>query len=157
MAIRSTWMQYPLIRNGTIVVRFFIGMHHNKHANKELWNEAVTYGDIQILPFIDNYDLIVFKTVAVCMYAAAYRKRNMNHSLWLGLMEFSSVPHRDPSSKWYVRIEEWPEPQYPTWAHGPGYIISEDIAQFVVKGHQEKNLKKRLKYFKLEDVAMGCG
>jgi hypothetical protein len=111
----------------------------------------------------------VFKTVAVCMYAtkvmktkyvmktdddtfvridgvqAAYQKRNMNHSLWLGLMEFSSVPHRDPTSKWHVRIEEWPEPQYPTWAHGPGYIISEDIAQFVVKGHQEKNLKKRLK------------
>ncbi len=26
MAIRTTWMQYPLIRNGTIVVRFFIGM-----------------------------------------------------------------------------------------------------------------------------------
>ncbi|KAH8934904.1 hypothetical protein BDL97_17G004700 [Sphagnum fallax] len=179
MAIRTTWMQYPLIRNGTIVVRFFIGMHHNHHANKELWNEAVTYGDIQILPFVDNYDLIVFKTVAVCMYAtkvmktkyvmktdddtfvridgvqAAYRKRNTKHSLWLGLMEFSSVPHRDPSSKWYVRIEEWPEPQYPTWAHGPGYIISEDIAQFVVKGHEEKNLKKRLKYFKLEDVALG--
>jgi len=46
--------------------------HHNHHANKELWNEAVTYGDIQILPFVDNYDLIVFKTVAVCMYAVSH-------------------------------------------------------------------------------------
>jgi hypothetical protein len=46
--------------------------HHNKHANKELWNEAVTYGDIQILPFVDDYDLIVFKTVAVCMYAVSH-------------------------------------------------------------------------------------
>jgi len=26
MVIHITWMQYPLIRNGTIVVRFFIGM-----------------------------------------------------------------------------------------------------------------------------------
>ncbi|KAH8934907.1 hypothetical protein BDL97_17G004700 [Sphagnum fallax] len=78
MAIRTTWMQYPLIRNGTIVVRFFIGMHHNHHANKELWNEAVTYGDIQILPFVDNYDLIVFKTVAVCMYATAFRQLTEN-------------------------------------------------------------------------------
>ncbi len=26
MAIHTTWMQYPLIRNGTIVIRFFIGM-----------------------------------------------------------------------------------------------------------------------------------
>jgi hypothetical protein len=45
---------------------------------------------------------------------AAYQKRNMNHNLWLGLMEFSSVPHRDPSSKWYVRIEVcWPKPTHP--------------------------------------------
>jgi hypothetical protein len=29
---------------------------------------------------------------------AAYQKHNMNQSLWLGLMEFSSVPHHDPST-----------------------------------------------------------
>lgn len=40
---------------------------------------------------------------------------------------------------------------YPPWAHGPGYIISRDIAKFVVNGHQRRNLR----LFKLEDVAMG--
>ena len=30
---------------------------------------------------------------------------------------------------------------YPPWAHGPGYIISRDIAKFVVRGHQELTLQ----------------
>jgi hypothetical protein len=32
---------------------------------------------------------------------------------------------------------------YPPWAHGPGYIISRDIAKFVVRGHQELTLQVR--------------
>jgi hypothetical protein len=30
---------------------------------------------------------------------------------------------------------------YPPWAHGPGYIMSQDIAHFVVEGHQKNLLK----------------
>lgn len=26
MAVRRTWMQYPEVRNGTVVVRFFVGL-----------------------------------------------------------------------------------------------------------------------------------
>jgi hypothetical protein len=48
-------------------------------------------------------------------------------------------------------VKEWPLDSYPPWAHGPGYIISHDIAKFVVKGHRQRDLG----LFKLEDVAMG--
>lgn len=41
----------------------------NKQVNKELWKEALTYGDMQLLPFVDYYELIVFKTLAICMFA----------------------------------------------------------------------------------------
>lgn len=34
-------------------------------------------------------------------------------------------PHRDPSSQWYVTLEEWPSEKYPPWAHGAGYVISQ--------------------------------
>jgi len=37
-------------------------------VNEELWNEARTYGDIQVLPFVDYYSLITWKTLAICIY-----------------------------------------------------------------------------------------
>ncbi|XP_040967745.1 beta-1,3-galactosyltransferase GALT1-like [Gossypium hirsutum] len=47
-------------------------------------------------------------------------------------------------------IKEWSEEKYPPWAHGPGYVVSYDIAKAVYNRFNEG----RLKMFKLEDVAM---
>lgn len=38
-------------------------------------------------------------------------------------------------------LQEWGSDIYPPWAHGPGYILSQDIAHFVVEGHQKNLLK----------------
>lgn len=38
-------------------------------------------------------------------------------------------------------MQEWSNEMYPPWAHGPGYIISRDIAEFVVQGHEERYLQ----------------
>lgn len=38
-------------------------------------------------------------------------------------------------------VQEWSYASYPPWAHGPGYIISRDVAKFIVKGHHERMLK----------------
>jgi hypothetical protein len=38
-------------------------------------------------------------------------------------------------------LQEWPHASYPPWAHGPGYIISNDIASFVVRSHYNASLK----------------
>lgn len=48
--------------------------------------------------------------------------------------------------------QEWPHDSYPPWAHGPGYVISRDIAKFIVRGHQERNLKVRLFTFRTEHI-----
>ncbi|CAN6455236.1 unnamed protein product [Victoria cruziana] len=48
-------------------------------------------------------------------------------------------------------MQEWPEEVYPPYANGPGYIISEDIARFIVSRHTNRNLW----LFKMEDVSMG--
>lgn len=37
-------------------------------VNKELRNEARAHGDIQVLPFVDYYSLITWKTLAICIY-----------------------------------------------------------------------------------------
>ncbi|KAF8401247.1 hypothetical protein HHK36_012179 [Tetracentron sinense] len=174
MALRRSWMQYGAVRSGDVAVRFFIGLHKNAQVNFELWREAQTYGDIQLMPFVDYYSLITLKTIAICILGikilpAKYimktdddafvridevlssLKGKSSNGLLYGLISFESAPHRNKDSKWYISTEEWPHAAYPPWAHGPGYIISRDIAKFIVQGHQGRYLK----LFKLEDVAMG--
>ncbi|KAJ0980554.1 hypothetical protein J5N97_008809 [Dioscorea zingiberensis] len=174
MALRRSWMQYEAVRSGDVAVRFFTGLHKNKQVNLELWREARTYGDIQLMPFVDYYSLITLKTIAICIFGtkilpAKYimktdddafvridevlsnLKKHVPRGLLYGQIAFESSPHRDKDSKWYISPEEWPHDSYPPWAHGPGYIISRDIAKFIVQGHQERNLQ----LFKLEDVATG--
>lgn len=175
MAVRRTWMQYPAVKSGEVAVRFFVGLHKNRVVNEELWNEAKTYGDIQLMPFVDYYSLISWKTIAICIFgteviSAKYvmktdddafvrvdeilmsmKRVNVSHGLLYGLINSDSQPHRNPDSKWYISPEEWPEERYPPWAHGPGYVVSSDIAKAINNKHKEG----RLKMFKLEDVAMG--
>ncbi|XP_008223439.1 PREDICTED: hydroxyproline O-galactosyltransferase GALT3 [Prunus mume] len=174
MALRRAWMQYEAVRSGDVAVRFFIGLHKNSQVNIELWREAEAYGDIQLMPFVDYYSLISLKTIAICIFGtkilpAKYimktdddafvridevissLKGRATNGLLYGLIAFESAPDREKGSKWYIDNKEWPHALYPPWAHGPGYIISRDIAKFIVRGHQESNLK----LFKLEDVAMG--
>ncbi|KAF3320097.1 beta-1,3-galactosyltransferase 15 [Carex littledalei] len=175
MSIRRTWMQYDAVRSGSVVVRFFVGLHKNQIVNEELWNEARTYGDVQLMPFVDYYSLITWKTIAICIYgtnvvSAKYimktdddafvrvdeileslKQVNSTSGLLFGKINFDSEPHRDPDSKWHITAEEYPEEKYPPWAHGPGYIVSRNIAKTIFKQYK----KGHLKMFKLEDVAMG--
>ncbi|KAF8095735.1 hypothetical protein N665_0323s0003 [Sinapis alba] len=175
MAVRRTWMQYDDVRSGRVAVRFFVGLHKSPIVNLELWNEARTYGDVQLMPFVDYYSLISWKTLAICIFGTEVDSAkfimktdddafvrvdevllslsliNNTRGLIYGLINSDSQPIRNPDSKWYISYEEWPEEKYPPWAHGPGYIVSRDIAESVSKLFKEGNLKM----FKLEDVAMG--
>ncbi|KAF5207670.1 Beta-1,3-galactosyltransferase GALT1 [Thalictrum thalictroides] len=175
MAVRRTWMQYSSVRSGAVAVRFFVGLHKNQVVNEELWSEAQTYGDIQLMPFVDYYSLITWKTVAICIYGtkvvsakyimktdddafvrvddvlSSLNRINVTRGLLYGLINSDSRPHRNPDSKWYISNEEWPEETYPPWAHGPGYIVSRDIGKMVYSNYK----RGLLKMFKLEDVAMG--
>ncbi|KAJ4711351.1 Beta-1,3-galactosyltransferase [Melia azedarach] len=175
MAVRRTWMQYAAVRSGAAAVRFFVGLHKNQIVNGELWNEARTYGDIQLMPFVDYYSLITWKTLAICIFGTevvsakfvmktdddafvrvdevmtSLNRINVSSGLLYGLINSESRPHRNTDSKWFISPQEWPEETYPPWAHGPGYVVSHDIAKAVYKRYKEGQLKM----FKLEDVAMG--
>ncbi|KAL2349237.1 hypothetical protein Fmac_003237 [Flemingia macrophylla] len=174
MAVRRTWMQYNAVRSNITAVRFFVGLHKSPIVNEELWREAQTYGDVQLMPFVDYYSLITWKTLAICIFGTqvsakfvmktdddafvrvdevlhSLQKINVDHGLLFGLINSDSRPHRSTDSKWYISPEEWSEGTYPPWAHGPGYVVSQDIARTLSKKFREKHLKM----FKLEDVAMG--
>ncbi|KAI4314242.1 hypothetical protein L6164_027171 [Bauhinia variegata] len=173
MAVRKSWMQHKLIKSSHVVARFFVALHGRKDINVDIKKEADYFGDIIIVPFMDKYDLVVLKTIAICEYgvrtvAAKYimkcdddtfvrvdsiigeaRNVGLDKSFYIGNMNYHHRPLR--YGKWAVTYEEWLEEEYPTYANGPGYILSSDIAQFIVSEFE----KNRLKIFKMEDVSMG--
>ncbi|KAH7545190.1 hypothetical protein FEM48_Zijuj01G0067600 [Ziziphus jujuba var. spinosa] len=173
MAVRKTWMQSSAIKSSSVVVRFFVALNPRKEVNAVLKKEAAYFGDIVILPFMDRYELVVLKTIAICEFGiqnvtAAYIMKcdddtfvrvdtvlkeiegtSPKKSLYMGNLNLLHRPLR--SGKWAVTYEEWPEAVYPPYANGPGYIISSDIAKFIVSQHGNRSLR----LFKMEDVSMG--
>ncbi|KAI7738978.1 hypothetical protein M8C21_010445, partial [Ambrosia artemisiifolia] len=169
----KSWMQHNLIKSSHVVARFFVALHARKEVNIELKKEAEFFGDIVIVPYMDNYDLVVLKTVAICEYgvrtaSAKYimkcdddtfvrvdavlneaKKVGDGKSLYVGNINYYHKPLR--YGKWSVTYEEWPEEDYPPYANGPGYILSSDVADFIATEFE----KHRLKLFKMEDVSMG--
>ncbi|KAK2636309.1 hypothetical protein Ddye_031101 [Dipteronia dyeriana] len=173
MAVRKSWLQHKFITSSKVVARFFVALHGRKDINLDLKKEAEYFGDIVVVPYMDTYDLVVLKTVAICEYgvrtvAAKYimkcdddnfvrvdavikevKKVHKDRSLYVGNMNYYHRPLRH--GKWAVTYEEWPEEEYPPYANGPGYIVSSDIAQSVVAEFE----KHTLRLFKMEDVSMG--
>lgn len=173
MAVRKTWMQSPEIKSSNVAVRFFVALNQRKEVNAVLKKEAAYFGDIVILPFLDRYELVVLKTIAICEYGvqnvtAAYIMKCDDDTfvrLDIVLKQIDAIAPEKPlymgninllhralrRGKWAVSFEEWPEEVYPPYANGPAYIISNDIARFI--GNQHTN--QRLRLFKMEDVSMG--
>ncbi|RDX89451.1 Hydroxyproline O-galactosyltransferase GALT2, partial [Mucuna pruriens] len=173
MAVRKTWMQAAAIKSSDVVVRFFVALNPRKEVNAVLRKEAAYFGDIVILPFMDRYDLVVLKTMAICEFGiqnvtAAYVMKcdddtfirvdtvlkeieavSRKKSLYMGNLNLLHRPLRN--GKWAVTYEEWPEEVYPPYANGPAYIISRDIVTFIISQHKER----RLRLFKMEDVSLG--
>ncbi|KAK7281842.1 hypothetical protein RIF29_10155 [Crotalaria pallida] len=173
MAVRKSWMQHRLIKSSKVVARFFVALNPRKEVNSELKKEAEFFGDIVIVPYMDNYDLVVLKTVAICEYgvhsvSAKYimkgdddtfvrvdavideaRKVPDDMSFYIGNINYYHKPLR--SGKWAVTYEEWPEEDYPPYANGPGYIMTADIAHYIVSEFE----MHKLRLFKMEDVSMG--
>ncbi|KAL6561936.1 Hydroxyproline O-galactosyltransferase galt2 [Orobanche gracilis] len=173
MAVRKTWMQSSPVKSSKVAVRFFVALNPRSEVNAILKKEAAYFGDIEIIEFMDRYELVVLKTVAICEYgvrnvtAAFIMKCDddtfirvdtvlkdiegmpSSGSLYLGNLNLLHRPLR--SGKWAVSYEEWPEEIYPPYANGPGYIISSDIAKFIVSQHENHSLR----LFKMEDVSMG--
>ncbi|XWS22516.1 hypothetical protein CRYUN_Cryun29cG0042900 [Craigia yunnanensis] len=172
MAVRKSWMQHKLIKSSKVVACFFVALNGRKEVNVELEKEAEYFGDVVIVPYMDNYDLVVLKTVAICEYGVRTvdtkyimkcdddtfvrvdavieeAKKVGDKSLYIGNMNYYHKPLRN--GKWAVTYEEWPEEDYPAYANGPGYIVSADIARFIVAEFE----KHKLRLFKMEDVSMG--
>lgn len=172
MAVRKSWM-ISTRRSSDVVARFFVALNGRNEVNEELKKEADYFGDIVIVPFMDNYDLVILKTIAIVEYGVMVvpakhimkcdddtfvriesvldqvNKVPRGKSIYMGNINYYHRPLR--SGKWSVTYEEWPDEVYPPYANGPGYVISSDIAQYILSEFDNKTLR----LFKMEDVSMG--
>ncbi|KAK1288915.1 putative beta-1,3-galactosyltransferase 19 [Acorus calamus] len=152
---------YHVNVDGRHVTSFPYRTHGRKDVNVELKKEAEFFGDIVIVPFMDSYDLInevsaryIMKCdddtfVRVDSVLSEIKKVSPGSSVYVGNINYYHKPLRN--GKWAVTYEEWPEEDYPPYANGPGYIVSSNIARFVVSDFE----KHKLRLFKMEDVSMG--
>ncbi|KAM0906613.1 hypothetical protein ACQ4PT_016665 [Festuca glaucescens] len=159
MGVRKTWMS-AVRKSPNVAARFFVALKRSEFpvekGGRILWGHC-------FVPFLDNYDLVVLKTLAILEYgldvvSAKYVMKcdddtfvrldsviteivnvPSGRSLYMGNINFHHRPLRQ--GKWAVTYEEWPEEEYPVYANGPGYVISSDIAAFVLSAFRSKTLR----------------
>lgn len=65
---------YPLYYDwdfSGVVICFNLTQNPRKEVNAVLKKEAAYFGDIVILPFMDRYELVVLKTIAICEFGVS--------------------------------------------------------------------------------------
>uniref|UniRef100_A0A3B5B1H2 Hexosyltransferase n=1 Tax=Stegastes partitus TaxID=144197 RepID=A0A3B5B1H2_9TELE len=150
-AVRGTWGGSG---PGSLTL-FFTGLPEGGRgaaAQKELEEESRQHADIIQINFVDSYHNLTIKTVLMmkwlathCPHASYAMKVDadifVNVFQLLGRLRGSprqgfitgSVirdgrPRRDPSSKWYLSEELYPEDSFPPYVSGAGYVFSADMA-----------------------------
>ena len=58
-------------------------------------------------------------------------------------------PRRDPGNRWFLSEEEYPDPSFPPYVSGAGYVFSPDVARRVVLASRD------VPVVPLEDVYVG--
>ena len=172
--IRKAWFQDVDIERGLVKAAFFLGRATEPEMNDKLAKEAEELGDIIFVDMDEAYYSIIRKTAGIMSYTAHNVKSDFvmkcdddtyvrvdrvlgllaNQSpenLYMGLISGRATPIRNPDSKWYVPPKLYPGSFYPPFAHGPGYIVSHDLAVLFDQDLKEE----KLFMFFLEDVGVG--
>ena len=55
-------------------------------------------------------------------------------------------PYSLPYFAFWLWFQEWPEEDYPPYANGPGYILSYDVAHFIVNEFEKHKLRVSSKF-----------
>ncbi|KAH7294266.1 hypothetical protein KP509_28G063000 [Ceratopteris richardii] len=174
MAIRASWFQDQNIQTGEVVARFFVALHPDREVNEEMKKEAEYYGDMVIVPFMDQYYLLMLKTLAIFEYGIQNvttdfimkcdddtfvrvdavldeiaKVEQPADNLYLGKMNVFHKPLRE--GKWAVTPEEWPDEDLPPYANGVGFVLSRKIASHILEQYK----KGMVELFKIEDINVG--
>lgn len=173
-AIRQTWGNNSLVQGEVVLTLFMLGF--SKQANVEqLQQENLQHHDLIQSDFMDNYANLTIKTMVIMDWlatrcpTAAYAMKidsdmflNIDNLVIMlqkpgiprlnyltGMLMWNRPVIRSKNSKWYVPVEMYPAPEYPTYTLGMGYIFSNDLPIKFVE------VSKFIKPFNIEDAYIG--
>ncbi|XP_002734882.1 beta-1,3-galactosyltransferase 1-like [Saccoglossus kowalevskii] len=176
MAIRKTWGQPQRLgqyHNRNVITLFLLGKPKNSSIQMALQQEDRIYRDIIEEDFMDSYKNLTLKTIMGLKWAyyycqeakyimktdddmlvntrtiVSYLEVAETTELMVGWMFKNPKVVRDPNSKWFVPLEQYPYALYPPYCVGTGYVMSADVAFNVYM----TSLKTT--FFWLEDVYVG--
>ncbi|XP_067832439.1 beta-1,3-galactosyltransferase 5-like [Heptranchias perlo] len=170
-AIRETWGKDRRIGERRICTYFLLGYDGAHQSDIERENQLNK--DIIQSNFTDTYYNLTLKVLMgmewihrFCSSAVFVMKTDSDmfvntnyltqllsakdmHNFFSGVVFSNWGPIRDKNSKFYVSEEEYPDPKYPPFCSGTGYVFSGDLAGAIW------NISRDVPFLKLEDVFVG--
>lgn len=178
-AIRQTWGNKSVVRGETVLTLFMLGVASQdgdaEQMHKTLAEENLKHRDLIQSNFLDTYLNLTIKTMVIMDWlatrcpTAAYAMK-VDSDMFLNIdnlvimLQKPDTPKKDyltgylmvnrpvvrsKDSKWYVSEELFPEPTYPTYTLGMGYIFSNDLPGKLVE------VSKEILPFNIEDAYVG--
>lgn len=172
-AIRSTWAKEPIVQGQKVLTMFMLGQ--TRDEPKSLGQEKLEHKDLIQSDFTDSYVNLTIKTMVIMQWLSTrcskatfamkvdsdmflnihnlvdmLKKPQIPQENYLtGMLMWNRPVVRSKSSKWYVSEAMYPEPRYPTYVLGAGYVFSNDLpAKFV-------DISRTIKPFNIEDAYIG--
>lgn len=148
---------------------------HTAVLQDQLVHESATFRDIVQGDFTDCYRNLTIKTMVLMDWLATHcpgasyamkidsdmflnvenlldvllRPKTPKTDYITGLLMRNSPVIRDKASKWYVSEDMYPEPLYPPYLIGMGYVFSIDLPEKLAR------VSKAIRLLYLEDVFVG--
>ncbi|XP_037536665.1 beta-1,3-galactosyltransferase 1-like [Nematolebias whitei] len=134
---------------------FFTGLPETgdlRPIQEELEHESRLHEDIIQMDFMDSYQNLTLKTLMMMKWLGSHcpntsfamkvdadifvnvfhlkdrLRTSPTQSFITGSVIWDGRPRRDPSSKWYLSKDMYPEDSFPPYVSGAGYVFSSDLA-----------------------------
>ncbi|KAG7222543.1 hypothetical protein INR49_031658 [Caranx melampygus] len=177
-AIRQTWGNSSVVQGEVVLTMFMLGLSggaDNKEQQEKLNQENLQHKDLIQSNFMDTYLNLTIKTMVIMDWLAtrcptASYAMKIDSDMFLnidnlvimlkkpgipkqnyltGMLMWDRPVVRSKDSKWYVSEELYPDPRYPTYTLGMGYVFSNDLPAKYVE------ISKSIKPFNIEDAYIG--
>ncbi|RXN22530.1 beta-1,3-galactosyltransferase 2-like protein [Labeo rohita] len=174
-AIRSTWGNESSVQGKTVLTLFMVGLPGGSEAQQQLEEESRQHRDLLQSNFVDSYFNLTIKTMVImdwlatrCPQASYAMKVDSDmyinvenlmtlllapntprQNYFTGFLMWNQNVIRNKKSKYYVSEELYPEPKYPLYVLGVGYVFSNDLPKKIVEA------SKNMKPFNIEDAYVG--
>lgn len=177
-AIRHTWGNRSVVQGKVVLTLFMLGLasvDKAEETHKMLTEENLKHHDLIQSNFLDTYLNLTIKTMVIMDWLAthcptAVYAMKVDSDMFLNIdnlvimLQKPDTPKKDyitgylmvtkpvvrsKDSKWYVSKELFPEPTYPPYTLGMGYIFSNDLPGKLVEA------SKAITPFNIEDAYIG--